>query len=138
MIRDNNVLFSDSQAITASGATASTNYVDQVAVGDAQGGKDLVIVASIPAAFTGSLTTVTFAIESADDSAFSTNLTTNFSSGAIAKASLVVGATPVRVAWPKGMRRYVRLKYTLDAAASTGKIDAFAVLNPDIPATHNP
>ena len=149
MIRDYSLLFSDQQAITASGATASTNYVDQglmgtyyngtsITQGDAQGGKDLYIVISCNTAATGTLTTTTFSVESADDSSFSTNLTTAFTTAAIAKASLIAGATPVRIQWPKGMRRYVRVKYTTDAVATTGKYDAQAVLYADQVAVHNP
>jgi len=138
MYIDKELQFSDEQAITASGKTASTNYVDLQAVGDAQGGKELFIVASIKAAFTGSLTTVTFGIESADNAAFSTNLTTAFTTGAIAKASLVAGATPLRIQVPKGLRRYFRLFYTTDDTATTGKVNAFCTIGADFPATHNP
>jgi len=124
MITDAQLLFSNAQAVTVS--AASTNIVDQGVAGNALGGgAEPYVIAQIDEAFTqaGALN-VTFDLQTATDAAF-TSPVTLASSGAIAKASLTIGARPLRVRIPPGALRYLRMYYTASDTASAGKVTAF-------------
>lgn len=98
MIIDSLGVLSNAQAITASGATNSTNSIDVGQAANYLGltpgnrnvgpGEKVKFLFTITQAFTGSLTTCSFAIgDSADD----TNFAAIVSTPAIPKATLVVG-----------------------------------------------
>lgn len=125
MYRDAQLEFSVAQAVTAS--AASTNYVDLGAAGDAVGvGSTCFLVIRVGTAVTsGGASTVTFDLRTDSDPAFGTE-TTLFTSGAIAKASLTANTWIVQVAVPLGVKRYLRVYYTVATANLTaGTFDAF-------------
>jgi hypothetical protein len=136
MILDDTLIFSDAQAVTAD--AGSTNVIDIGAAGTAYGAsapirRDIGIGTSIPIliciteAF-NNLTSITFSLQVDDNAAFS-SATTVVSTGAIALASLGVGARIPFPQLPEGTNeRYVRLYYDITGAApTTGKIIAGVV-----------
>jgi hypothetical protein len=117
MILDANLLFSDAQKITS---TATSEVVDLKAPGDAVG-QELLIRAVVGEAFAG-LTSLQIKIQtSADDSTWEDVLLTP----AIAAAKLTKGKEILAVRVPKGLKRYVRLNYTVSGTASAGTLTAF-------------
>jgi len=128
MIMDQQSLFSDAQAITAS--ANSTNVIDTLpggqntksGVGD---GQNISLFAQVGTAF-ATLTSLNVQLVSADDAALSTNAITHFDSGAIPVASLTAKARIVGLDLPYGKyRRYVGLKYVVTGTnASAGTITA--------------
>ena len=137
MIFDRTLLFSDGQAITAT--AASTNVVDLGATGTVVGasapiirdighGTDAELSVSVTQSF-NNLTSLTIAIQTDDNAAFS-SATTVYTSPAYTLAQLATGAKyllPDRM--PVGVNeRYVRLLYTVAGTAPTlGKITAGVV-----------
>ena len=119
MILDNELFFSDKQAVTAD--AASTNALDLGAAGDAVG-QELTIRAVVTTTF-ATLTSLTIKVQtSANNSDWSDVVL----SPAIAVASLVKGAEVFTVRVPKGLKRYVRLYYDVTGSnATAGKISAF-------------
>lgn len=134
MIVDNTLVFSDSQAVTAT--AASTNVIDLGPVGTPYGasaavsfdigkGSEIPILIEVTEAF-NNLTSVTFSLETDDNSAFSSAATVA-QGPAVLLAGLGLGAVinfPAEL--PIGINeRYLRLKYTLAGTApTTGKIFA--------------
>jgi hypothetical protein len=117
------------QRISASGATASTDYIDTLAAGDAIKGAVLKIVSTAIMAGTG--TTLTCALTTDSDSAFGTE-TTLFSTGAIAKASTAANTVLAQVVIPVGVKRYLRIVYTADNTfETTGRVFAAIIMNPE-------
>ena len=118
------------QRISASGATASTDYIDTLAAGDAiKAGATLKIVATAIMAGTG--TTLTCALTTDSDSAFGSEVTL-FSTGAIAKASTAANTVLAQVVIPVGVKRYLRMVYTTDnTMETTGRVFACIILNPE-------
>lgn len=128
MILDNELILSSSQAVTTT--AASDNVIDQGAAGDAYGRELWCVVQVREAATADGSATVTIAIETDDNSSFSSPKTL-FSTPAIAKASLTLNSEPVKVKLPPGAERYLRMKYTIASGPLTaGKFDAF--LTPDV------
>jgi hypothetical protein len=134
MIVDNTLVFSDSQAVTAT--AASTNVIDLGAPGTPFGaanavsfdigkGTDIAILVEVTEAF-ATLTSLTVSMETDDNSGFSSPATV-VTGAAIPVASLTLGYVfqfPARI--PLGVNeRYLRLKYTVaGSSATTGKIFA--------------
>lgn len=128
MIIDQQNLFSDAQAITAS--ANSTNVIDTLpggqntksGIGD---GEDITLFAQVGTTF-ATLTSLNVQLVSADDSALSTNAIVHYDSGAIAVANLTTKARVVQVDVPFGkFRRYVGLKYVVTGTnASAGTMTA--------------
>lgn len=120
MIIDKDFLFSEKQAVTAS--AASTNAIDMGAAGDAVG-QELTIHAVVAVAF-ATLTSLTIKVQtSANNSDWSDVVL----SPAIAAASLTAGKEVFCIRVPQGLKRYVRLHYTVTGSnATAGKITAFA------------
>lgn len=123
--------FSNAQAVTASGATISevvfdANHTSNV-LKDLGTGEEVYLRVQLDEAFTGSLTTVTFALVSDSTENLATSVTTHWTSGAIAKASLTIGAVVATIAIPRSLvyERYLGMIYTTDNTASTGKVTAF-------------
>jgi hypothetical protein len=126
MILDKNLLVSNAQAVTSSGA--STDYIDFGAIGEAFGNELYLVVQVDTTATASGSATVNFQLESDSDSGFATAKVVNFDSGAIGKASLVAGAEIVKVKLPIGIKRYARLYYTVATGPLTaGKFNAFLV-----------
>lgn len=135
MIIDSLGVLSTNQAISASGATNSTNSIDVGVLGNYLGaaagqrnvgpGQKVKFVFTITEAFTGSLTTCSFSIgDSADD----TNFVAIASTPLIAKATLVIGYQ-FELDVPNTNRRYLNAIYTTDNTASTGKVTCQQVLD---------
>jgi hypothetical protein len=121
MIIDNLLVLGDAQAVTTSAAT--TNIIDTLAAGNAIAPGALFQFLIDTAVTSSGAVSVTFDIQTATDSAFTTPVTLS-SSGAIAKASLVAGYVPLNVVIPTGCLEFLRGYYTLTATANGGKIDA--------------
>lgn len=133
MLLDENTLFSDDQAITAS--AASTNYMDLQAgstppaapaalVQKIGGGNDIPLLIQVTEAF-ATLTSLTVTIQVDDNTSFS-SATTVASSHAVPAASLVAGYQFPLVTLPNTVNeRYVRLYYTVGGSnATAGTITA--------------
>lgn len=120
MILDADLVFSNKQAVTAT--AESTNTLDLGVAGDAIG-QELTIHVVVDTAFS-TLTSLTVSLET---SANNSTWTTVLSGPAIARASLTKGASIFCVRVPRGLSRYVRLKYTVGGSnATAGKVTAFA------------
>lgn len=131
MIVDKNLMVSNAQAVTSS--AASTDYIDQGAAGDAFGNELYLVVQVDTAATASGAATVNFQLESDSDSGFATAKVVNFDSGAIAKTALTAGAEPVKVKLPVGLKRYIRVYYTVGTGPLTaGKFNAFLVNAVDV------
>ena len=137
MIRDAELIMSGTtvagadvgQRISSSGTTASTDYIDTLAAGDAlKAGARLRIVAT--ELFAGTGTTITCDLECHEDSSFSSGTIKLFSTGAIAKAATVAGTVLADVVIPTGCEQYLRMLYTADNTfETTGKVSATIVLD---------
>lgn len=127
MILDNQTLFSDQQAVTAS--AASTNQIDLSpretgVVRDIGPGQAIPIIVQVTEAF-ATLTSLTVAIQTDEDVAFGSPVTVA-ASAAIPVATLKPGYQ-IPLSWvPVGVKeRYVRLFYTVTGTnASAGRITA--------------
>lgn len=130
MYIDKNLMFSDAQSmvdVTATTRTPSTYSVDLGAAGDAD--KELFCVIRIDTAFaaTGGAMNVTFTLETHTADDFAAAKTVLWSSGAIAKATLVAGYE-IKFRVQRGMKRYLAVTATPDTNTVTaGKFDAFLV-----------
>lgn len=104
-------------ALTAT--RASTNVIDLRGFADSAIGCPLYVYVQVNTALTsGGSSTLTVAIQTDDNSSFS-SATTLFTTGSIAKASLVAGYRILSVALPEGCERYIRLNYTVGTADFT-------------------
>ena len=123
MIIDKELLMSDKQIVTAN--TPSADVIDMSRGGDAEG-KPLEVVIQVNENVTADgAATVTFALETDDNTEFSTPKTL-WSSGALGKATLVNGYTVFSGKLPRGAERYVRVNYTVGTGPLTkGKFSAF-------------
>jgi hypothetical protein len=133
MIFDQQALFSNAQAITAT--AVSTNVIDLGAHGTAFGhaaplprdwgkGEEIPILVQVVETF-ATLTSLTITVEMDDNAAFS-SATTVDTTVAVPVASLVAGKQFTIDDFPLGLtERYVRLKYTVTGSdATAGKITA--------------
>lgn len=128
MILDNNLVFSDAQAITAT--AASTNVLDLSLVRDIGPGYELPLLIQVGEAF-NNLTSLTIAVQTDTASDFSSAVT--LASQTIALAGLTVGARSAIQCMPVGTKRYVRVYYTVTGTApTTGKVTAAIVVG-DVP-----
>ena len=119
MILDEQALFSDEQAVTASAASTNVIKVN----GDIGKGEPVEILAQVVAAF-ATCTSVKVGVQTDDAENFS-NAVTLAETGAIAVASLVAGYKFPIIFLPKGIKKYLRLYYTVAGSnATTGKITA--------------
>lgn len=120
--------FSDAQAVTVT--AVSTNVVD-LGLGDKGIGERAfrLRIDAVEAALAAGAATVTFDLQTDDNEAFSSP-TVVFSSGAIGKAALGLGARAVDAPVPMGLQRYVRINYTVATGPLTaGKFSAALVLD---------
>lgn len=123
---DKSLLCSNQQAITAT--AVSTDAVDLGAAGREIGtGRQLFAVAHVMEAFTASgAATLTVDLIEADDAALTSNVDALSSSGAIPKATLVVGYKVVLPVPPRanvGGQRYHGFRYTVATGPMTaGKV----------------
>jgi len=121
MLLDKNTLFSDAQALRSTGA--STNTLDLTAAGNAVPGR-LVLIAHADTAFAGA-TQIVCALQTSDKS--------DFSSGVVTLASVTVSSTQLAdteknlfaLGIPVGMKRYLRMYYTVTGTVTAGAISCF-------------
>jgi hypothetical protein len=127
MLFDTQALLSDTQAVTTT--ANSTNTYDAGVARDLLAGEGLFLVVQVTEAFTaGGAATLTVALQTDDNSSFS-SATTLFTSPAIGLSSLTLGARPVQIRVPSGAERYLRLSYTVGTGPMTaGKVTAGLVL----------
>lgn len=140
MMMDEKLIFSDGQAETTVAAHNSTNVVDQgtgydafgnALIADAgSGGRIWLNVVVTETVTSEGAATVTFKLqESADNSSFSDTILVT---GTVAKATLTAGHTVIKAPLPSGLKRYLRMEYTIGTAALTaGKFTACLSMQPD-------
>jgi hypothetical protein len=119
MYFDYSNMMCEDQAATAVDAHVTTNYLDTVAIGNAI--DELRVFCQVTRTCTsGGSATVTFALETDDNTSFGSP-TTLITSGAVAVASCAAGFNP----WGAGTRlpstaeRYIRGKVTIGTATLT-------------------
>jgi len=129
MLKDKLTMFSDDQAVTST--AASTDYLDQLAAGNAVG-RGVWLDVRVKTTFTaGGSATMTIALETDDNASFS-SATVLWQVTAVAVASLTAG-TKWRVMVPIGAERYLRMNYTVAVGPMTaGNIDAALVQDTDV------
>ena len=118
---DKDTLFSDEQAITAT--AVSTNVVDLGANRNIGVGEPVALMHRVVEDF-DNLDNLDIEIQTANNEAFNdgneTLLTTT-----LALADLVAGATSPIITLPRGVKRFLRLRYVVDGSnPSEGKITA--------------
>lgn len=121
MIIDKELEFSDGQAITAD--AASTNVVDLGQTVDVAPGYPLKLRAQVDEDF-NSLTSLTVNVQTATDAAFTTPVT--LQSKTIALADLVAGADFDLGILTEGCLQFLRLQYDVTGTnPTTGEVSAF-------------
>ena len=124
-ILDNELTFSNAQAVTAT--AASSNVVDLGVDRDIGVGEPVYFAVQVGTGFAG-LTSLTVTLQtSADNSTWSTL----YQSAALPVASLGAGAQPVRVVVPSPTKRYLRVNYTVAGTGTAGTVTASLLLGPD-------
>ena len=126
MILDKETMMSEDQAVTAT--AASTNVID-LGLGDIGLSQDQApyLYVKVGTAF-NNLTSLTIALQTATDAAFTTPITVL--SNVVALAALTLNSEQIRAQVPAGCKRYVRMYYTVTGTApTTGKITAGLVQN---------
>lgn len=119
MILDSTNLFSDKQAITAS--AASTNVISTSST-DIGKGVSIPLLVQVTTTF-ATLTSLTVAVQTDTDEAFGTAVT--LTSQTIAVADLVAGKRFGFNVLPEGLKKYIRIYYTVTGSnATAGKITA--------------
>lgn len=118
MYLDEQALFSDKQAITAS--AASTNVIKTN--GDIAKGEPVEMLAQVVADFAG-LTSVKLGVQTSDTENFS-SADTLAETAAIPVADLKAGYVFPLKFLPKGIKKFLRLYYTVAGTGTAGKITA--------------
>jgi hypothetical protein len=135
MIKDASLVMANAQATTVS--AASTDYIDTLAAGQAYVGSIVEFrVNGAPTAAAGA-PTMTFQVQTADDSAFSSGAATLNASSALVAASLTAGTKVSFRLPPKGVKRYIRAYFLTNASGesikfSGGSYDAYIVKDVDV------
>lgn len=121
MLLDKTAFFSDAQALRSTGASANT--LDLGAAGNAVPGR-LVLIAHADTAFTGA-TQLVCALQTCDKA--------DFSAGVVTLASATVSGSQLAdteknlfaLGVPAGLKRYLRMYYTVTGTVSAGQISCF-------------
>lgn len=119
MIIDRDFMFANALELKAS---ANSTVIDTQAEGDAIG-QELTFHNIVNTEFAG-LTSLTIKVQSSEDG--SSNWADAVISPAIPAADLATGADVFSVRVPKGLKRYIRLAYTVAGTGTAGKITSFA------------
>lgn len=114
MFIDYNLVLSDTQSLTVSGA--STNYIDTLAAGDAID-NDLWFLVLIKTAV-ANVTSIAFDLRTDSQSSFGTE-TVLFSTGAVLLAALTANTYIAKIRVPIGAKRYLRGYATIVGGGST-------------------
>lgn len=131
MLLDKTLMMSDAQALTSTGAAASTNVIDFGADADIAVGTPIEFFVQVVEDFDSAAdnTTLALVLQADDNSAFS-SAKTLVSVAATAQAALVAGATLYKGKIPYGGERYMRVNYTIGTAdATAGKVTATLALD---------
>lgn len=126
MILDRQLALSDGQALSGAGAAASTDTIDFGAVRQIGVGEQLYVVLNVPVAAGGTTPTLAVALQTDDNSAFS-SAATLYTSPTYAAAALTAGTQYVYPIPVSGMERHFRLNYTLGGTSPTITVDAHIV-----------
>ncbi len=121
MLLDQNTFFSDAQALRATGA--STNTLDLTAAGNAGPGR-LVLIAHADTAFAGA-TQVVCALQTSDKADFSSGVTTLASATVSGSQLADTEKNLFALGIPVGMKRYLRMYYTVTGTITAGAISCF-------------
>lgn len=124
MILDRENAFSIAQALTAT--AASTDLIDLSVVRQIGSGKDLYLVVNVDVAAGGTSPTVAIAVQTDDNSAFS-SATTLLTSPTYTQAQLGLSTQIVLPLPQQGFERYLRLQYTLGGTTPTVTLSAHLV-----------
>lgn len=116
-------MFSDAQALRATGA--STNTVDLTAAGDAALGR-LVVLAHADTAFAGA-TQIVCALQTSDKSDFSSGVVTLVSATVTGTQLADTAKNLFALGIPVGMKRYLRMYYTVTGTITAGAISCCVV-----------
>lgn len=120
MILDRQNLFSDAQPVTAT--AASTDAIDLGAARDVGPGRPVGLFAQVVEDF-DNLTSLTVAVQTADDEAFAAPTTLIEATAPLADLKAGYRFAPLHL--PAGVKRYLRLNYVVNGVApTTGKITA--------------
>lgn len=120
MLIDANLVLDDANSLTVS--KASANIIDTLAAGNAfVPGASFQFLIDTAITSSGAIN-VTFDLQTATDSAFTSPVTLS-SSGAIARATLLAGNVPFQGIIPPGCLQYLRAYYTCSNTIQAGKVD---------------
>lgn len=117
MIIDRDNMFSNNKTITSS---TTSDVIDLGAAGDALG-QELTFHAIVGTTFTG-LSSLAVKIQTSDNNS---SWTDSVAGPAVPVAELVAGKDVFCVRVPQGLKRYVRLSYTVSGTATAGTITSF-------------
>lgn len=133
MLIDSLLEMSDAQAETTVTTHASTDVLDLKKAGNVLANELFLVVTVNEAVASNGAATVAFDLQTSDAEAFGSGVDTLIATGAIGKATLVAGYTVIRTRLPTGLKRYVRMVYTIGTAALTaGKFSAALVPGTDL------
>lgn len=121
MLLDKNTLFSDAQALRSTGA--STNTLDLTAAGNAVPGR-LVLIGHADTAFAGA-TQIVCALQTSGKSDFSSDVTTLVSATLNATQLANTEENLFAIGVPAGLKRYLRIYYTVTGTVTAGAISCF-------------
>lgn len=130
MIIDKLLTFSSGQALTAT--AASDSYVDQLAAGSPAANDEMYLVVRCGTLLdsSGEAAVLKVALETDSDSGFATALV-EVMSVTIAEANIAANSILWAAKLPRGLKRYIRVKYTVTGENFTsGTIDAFVAAQP--------
>lgn len=127
-MNDNKLFFSDKQSVIkgSTGDVDGTNVIDFAAVKPDPGmGRSVFLNIAVTTGVAGG--TINFVLK---DSADNSTYAAVYETGAIAAASLPAGTKVLRMALPEGIRRYLKMVYTVGTAATTaGAVSAWLDIN---------
>lgn len=127
-MNDNRLFFSDKQSVikgSTGDVDCTTNLDLSAANPDPGAGRPVYLNIVVTTAVAGG--TINFVLkDSADDSTYAAV----YETGAIAASSLTAGKKVLRMALPEGLRRYLKMVYTVGTSATTaGAVSAWLDIN---------
>jgi hypothetical protein len=132
MLIDSKLEMSDEQAVVDVAANASTDVLDLVTPANVLANELHLVVTVNEAVTSDGAATVAFALQTSAVENFA-SYDTLLSTAAIGKASLTAGTTVVNAKIGVGLKRYVRMVYTVAVAALTaGKFSAALIPGTDL------
>lgn len=128
MIVDRENAFSQSQALTGTSLVSSTDWIDLSQIRQVGVGEDLYLVLNFEAAPGGTTPTITVALQTDDNAAFSSPATVITYMSAV---STPAASTQLVFPLPyQGLERFVRLAYTQGGTSPTTTVSAHIVHTP--------